>query len=200
MKRNRPGILFFTVMAILCWMIAAGFTPDKSDRAVYLSMMDKMMDQMMKQSSTVSPETDFLQQMIPHHQGAIEMAGYEISHGKDFEMIQLAKSIQAEQQTEVQLMNTWLHSPSILKSSVPKGYAKEMQHTMDVMMETMMHDQATKTGDYAFAQIMIPHHQAAIDMAKVVLKYASDPTVTAFAKLLISNEQVEIEQMSSFTK
>src|SRR5471030_1266408 len=66
--------------------------PNQS-KNIYLLMMDTMMIQMDKVPPVTSPESDFLYQMIPHHEGAIAMAGYEIAHGQNFEMIQLAKSI-----------------------------------------------------------------------------------------------------------
>ena len=71
-------------------------------------------------------------------------------------------------------------------------------------METMMaqmpsSDKLTNT-DYAFAAVMIPHHQAAVDMAGIILTHGTDLQALAFAKGLVSNEQIEIEQLSSYLK
>jgi hypothetical protein len=59
------------------------------------------------------PDRDFVTQMIPHHQGAIDMARILLVHGADPELRQLAKGIIAEQQNEIQLMRAWLerHPP-----------------------------------------------------------------------------------------
>jgi len=46
--------------------------------------------------------------MIPHHQGAIDMAKGELSYGKDPAMRRLAQEIIADQQSEIDLMNLWL--------------------------------------------------------------------------------------------
>jgi uncharacterized protein (DUF305 family) len=54
--------------------------------------------------------------------------------------------------------------------------------------------------DRAFARVMIPHHQAAIDMAKVIIKFTKDHQTNAFAKSIISSEKIEIEQMSAYLK
>ena len=75
---------------------------------IFITMMDTMMIGMDEAEIGISPEHDFTVQMIPHHQGALEMAAYEIEHGKNFEMIQLAKSIQAEQRIELQQMKLYL--------------------------------------------------------------------------------------------
>ena len=55
-----------------------------------------------------NPDRDFLNQMVPHHQGAIDMAEALLVYGKDPELRQLAKTIVAEQQNEIQLMRLWL--------------------------------------------------------------------------------------------
>jgi DUF305 family protein family protein len=59
------------------------------------------------------PDRDFVTQMIPHHQGAVDMARILLVHGADPELRQLAKGIIAEQQNEIQLMRAWLekHPP-----------------------------------------------------------------------------------------
>jgi uncharacterized protein (DUF305 family) len=46
--------------------------------------------------------------MIPHHQGAIEMAKGELKYGQDPELRHLAEGIIAAQQSEIELMDRWL--------------------------------------------------------------------------------------------
>lgn len=46
--------------------------------------------------------------MIPHHQGAVEMAQIEIKYGKDPELLKLANDIVAAQESEIALMKGWL--------------------------------------------------------------------------------------------
>ncbi len=165
---------------------------------IFISMMDTMMIRMDAAVIGISPEQDFIVQMIPHHQGAIEMAIYEIQHGKSFEMIQLAKSILAEQKIELQQMNLYLKKLPADRAATPKDYKKAMDKTMEIMMENMPNNNELTDIDVAFARVMIPHHQAAIDMAKVVLQFSKDQQTVAFAKHIISNEEIEIEQMLTF--
>ena len=66
----------------------------------FLRMMHTMMVKMEDQNGA-SVEEAFIRQMIPHHEGAIEIAKYEVQFGKNVEMVQLAKSILAEQRVEV---------------------------------------------------------------------------------------------------
>jgi uncharacterized protein (DUF305 family) len=51
---------------------------------------------------------DFVTMMIPHHQGAIDMAEGELKYGKDPAMRRLAQEIITDQKSEIDLMNLWL--------------------------------------------------------------------------------------------
>ncbi|WP_420103442.1 DUF305 domain-containing protein [Bosea sp. (in: a-proteobacteria)] len=53
-------------------------------------------------------DVDFLRGMIPHHQGAIEMAKIVLSHGKDPEVRKLAEAIVRDQEKEVAMMREML--------------------------------------------------------------------------------------------
>jgi uncharacterized protein (DUF305 family) len=51
---------------------------------------------------------DFATMMMPHHQGAIDMAKAELLYGKDPVMRRLAEEIVVDQQSEIQAMQLWL--------------------------------------------------------------------------------------------
>jgi len=175
-------------------------TLDQPPKQVYLAMMDTMMVRMEKAPTGNSPATTFLHQMIVHHQGAIDMANYEIIHGKNREMIQLAKSIRVEQKSEIEQMQRWLVSASADGTTIPPRFQSAMDQTMVIMMETMPPAHALTDTDNAFAAVMKPHHQAAIDMVKVLLQYSENGPITAYARQLMTNQQIEIDQMTDFLK
>ena len=76
-----------------------------SDMDVSMKVMDKgMADAPM----TGDADHDFASMMIPHHQGAIDMAKAELLYGKDPTMRRLAQEIIADQKSEIDLMNLWL--------------------------------------------------------------------------------------------
>ena len=68
-------------------------------------------DKMMKDMSvplTEDADRDFVTSMIPHHQGAIDMAKAELAHGKDAKLKKLAHDIVAAQEKEIAFMKAWL--------------------------------------------------------------------------------------------
>jgi uncharacterized protein (DUF305 family) len=87
---------------------AAGSTPSGSPADT--AMMDGMAAMNSGMSSapmTGNPDHDFVAMMIPHHQGAVDMANVELQYGKDPAMRRLARDIVAAQDREIALMKNW---------------------------------------------------------------------------------------------
>lgn len=75
----------------------------------YAEAMEKMHKDMMV-APTGDADVDFVQAMIPHHQGAIDMAKIVIERGKDPELKRLAQDIVAAQEREISMMKSWLQA------------------------------------------------------------------------------------------
>lgn len=85
---------------------ASATTPDSST-AAYKRADRKMMDAMEGAPYTGDADRDFVSHMVPHHQGAIDMAQVELKYGKDPTLRKLASRIIAAQRDEIALMERW---------------------------------------------------------------------------------------------
>ena len=99
-------------------MPMSGMTPAPtqpgSNVAAFQHGMDSVkvvMDEGMRRMDGASPadiDASFAAMMVPHHQGAVDMARLQLLYGKDPALRRLAQSIIAEQQVDIQQMQAWL--------------------------------------------------------------------------------------------
>jgi uncharacterized protein (DUF305 family) len=83
--------------------------PESGFAAQMMQAMERMDAGMMAAKPTGNPDRDFAAMMIPHHQGAIDMAKLELIYGRDPVLRRLAEGIIVEQQQEIELMQRYLH-------------------------------------------------------------------------------------------
>ena len=74
-------------------------------------------------------------------------------------------------------------------------YAGEMNAGMQKMMHDMHAPGYTGDADIDFLGMMIPHHEGAVDMARLVLQHGTDPVTRKLAEEILASQRVEIEGM-----
>lgn len=105
----------YPVIALLCALLAApAVAAEVKD---YFADVNMTMHQDMMVEPTGDVDVDFVRGMIPHHQGAVDMAKIVLKHGKDPELRKLANDIVASQEKEITFMKEWLkkHSPESVR-------------------------------------------------------------------------------------
>ena len=86
-------------------------------------------------------------------------------------------------------------------SETPKDHDwSELIASMDKMHMAMGTVKRSGDSDVDFVRLMLPHHQAAIDMAKTQLLYGKDPQMRRLALEIITDQQLEIELMQRWLK
>jgi hypothetical protein len=76
----------------------------------------------------------------------------------------------------------------------------ELVASMDKMHMSMAAIKRSGDSDVDFVRLMLPHHQAAIDMAKIQLLHGKDPQMRRLAQEIITDQQLEIELMQRWLK
>ena len=166
--------------------------------AVLLAACDQGAQPQGSGSATAAPndaDVTFTQNMIPHHQQAIEMAKLVDSHTKRPELRTLAEGIAASQGQEITLLQGWLKTWG--KPATPEGTDHGAMQMPGMMSEADMGQlMAIKNQafDLAFVDMMTAHHQGAIDMANTALRNGSLPEVKRLAQQIIDAQQGEIDQ------
>ena len=106
-------ILFLLIGAAA--LSVSGLAMAKTDEfATAMNVAMARMHNAMMARHTNDPDRDFARMMIPHHQGAIDMAKIELRYGKDERLRRLAEGIIVEQHQEVAVMQGILSTPAAL--------------------------------------------------------------------------------------
>ena len=91
------------------------------------------------------------------------------------------------------------HSSVQMKPNAEPAW-REMQQSMAEMHAGMASIEPSQDADVDFARLMLPHHQAALDMAKAELMYGKDPQMRRLAQEIVTDQQSEIELMQLWLK
>jgi uncharacterized protein (DUF305 family) len=138
----------------------------------------------------------FIDAMVPHHQGAVEMAQVALENAEHDEIVQLSRSIISTQQAEIEELKS-IKRDEFGTSRIPMEMSPKQMESMGTMTE--LQGLADKEPfDKAFIDAMIPHHQSAIEMARVAVQRSENPQIKHLAGHIISAQRSEIEQMEQW--
>lgn len=168
------------------------------DDQAFMQDHQRMMEDMHGMEMTGDADYDFVRGMIPHHQGAIDMAETLLAEGSDPELLALAEEIIQAQQDEIAEMEAWLAEYG---DPQPDERADDIRAAYERVNNRMMREMNIEpSGDVNrdFVRGMIPHHAAAIDMAYILLRYSEDPELRALAEDVIEEQEREIRVMRAW--
>ncbi len=155
-------------------------------------------------SSLVADRADvhFAQQMIIHHQGALDMAALAPQRAGSAQVAALARRIAAAQQPEIDLMSGWLEAWG---AAVPDEDATMpgMHHggrggDGGMASDDDLGDLEAARGaafDRLFLELMIVHHEGAVHMARMEERAGRDPGALALAERIVRDQTAEIAEM-----
>ncbi|CAB4893484.1 unannotated protein [freshwater metagenome] len=167
------------------------------------------------QAAAGAVDRAFVSQMVPHHQMAVQMAGYAPDRAERPQIAALARTITEEQGTEIAQMRSAARRLGAKIAAMPShGGMDHGAHggsamaddaaTLGVSMDDMGMSMdmgalaSAEPFDRAFIDEMIPHHQGAIVMARAEIARGTDPELRRLAKAIVDAQTEEIERMNAW--
>jgi uncharacterized protein (DUF305 family) len=163
------------------------------------SMMGSMMGSLDEEGKPF--DLQFIDQMIPHHEGALMSSEHMISNSKLPEMRQLYENIQKSQSEQIEQMKEWRKEwyPDAEQPSGMMGDGQSGSMMGNGMMGGSMQGMmGGNTLDIMFLKMMIPHHQMAVDMSDEALSKAEHPELRDLAQNIRDEQSSEIELMKGY--
>lgn len=129
----------------------------------------------------------FIDSMIIHHRGAVEMAQEALEKAERPELKQMAQAIIDAQNEEIAKMRAWREEwyPG-------EGISTGIGMDMGAMV---VPDDANVPYDVRWSEAMIEHHLGAVEMAKDALEKSSREEIKELARTIIQTQETEIAQM-----
>ena len=170
-------------------------------------------------TSYIEADVKFLQGMIVHHEQAILMSSMVGKRTNNPTIIDLADRIDASQEDEISFMKGWLEDrgeniPGENEHSMMDHHGNDHHdmghHDMSMHLDMVgmaspkqlkeLENSKSTDFDRLFLQLMIAHHDGALEMVKDLKKFsgaAYDPILNEFVSDLVNDQGVEIERMNT---
>ena len=137
----------------------------------------------------------FVNDMVPHHESAVEMAEIAKEEADHAEVRKLADEIIAAQKREIETMKS-------VQSDLGDEHGGHMSgddhmRGMDMDPEKL---RGAKPFDRAFIDMMVPHHEGAVRMAREEVATGKNPKLRRLAEEIITAQRREIAQMRQWRK
>lgn len=148
-------------------------------------------------------DVSFAQGMIPHHRQALEMAELAADRAASAQVKDLAARVEKAQDPEIKTMSGWLKSwgeevPEAGESmpGMDHGTHSGMPGMMDDAEMTKLEKASGKEFDALFLNLMVEHHEGAVDMAETEKSKGAYEPATAMADDIVTAQTAEIEEMN----
>lgn len=153
----------------------------------------------------------FVREMIPHHEMAVEMAGMAEMDGGHKKIRSLAARIVKAQAAEIVSLKRLGKGLGVTAEAMPTGddMSEQMMSDLDTlglsmdgsgMMMNMDSLHGAKPFDRKFIDMMIPHHQGAIRMARAELAKGKSASLRKIARGIVADQAKEIRRMNAWRK
>lgn len=165
--------------------------------ASYDSILCDMIDEMMHADLSDSISHNFITQMIPHHQGAIEMSRNILRYTTNIPLQNLALQIITGQTKSISDMREVLCQCEAVHNCRDDlcRYQIRTRKIMQTMFCEMKHACTSNCVNGNFIREMLPHHCGAIAMSENTLRYCICPELIPILDAIIRSQRQEVRKM-----
>ncbi len=191
----------FTILGAIVVLVAIAFVPRLTSTAQAPAPV--IASEASAPAANASFDRQFIDMMVPHHQGAVAMARLALTRAGHVQIKRLAQAIVADQASEITQMKAWRqqwYGSAATPSMDAMPMLPDLKMTMDgaSMMHDIAHLRTASPFDKAFIDAMTPHHQLAVAAATLELSRGTHPRLKALALTIIKGQSRELGLMQAY--
>lgn len=149
----------------------------------------------MVEEDGVYSDRAFIDAMVPHHRGAVEMAEVALENAEHRELRGLAEDVVTAQEAEIEDLRA-IKEQEYGTSEIPSAMDQQQMDAMGMADPRELAER--RPFDKAFIDAMIPHHESAIAMANAALEGSDNPEIRGIARAIVEAQEKEIARMEAW--
>lgn len=168
----------------------------------FYCILDEMIAGMTMANLTDSISHNFIVQMLPHHEAAIEMSGNLLKYTTFIPLQNIAQNIITEQSRSIQDMQRILEGCSTFMDARCDivSYKKQFDEITERMFMDMGNAVAVNNINVNFMREMIPHHIGAIQMSENALQYTICSELKPILQAIITSQRKGVSKMQELLR
>jgi len=163
----------------------------------FYCILEKMIEGMTTAELSDSISYNFMVQMIPHHEAAIEMSENILKYTTNIPLQEIAAQIITEQTKSIENMQRILTGCKQVCNTEQDLclYGRHVNQIMQTMFHAMEHACSNNQVNANFMREMIPHHQGAVKLSETTLQYPICDELVPILDAIIRSQKRGIRQM-----
>lgn len=184
---NRFRILFIALLALLLASGAARADGDMGDHDMDGAEMQEMMESIEELEGLEGPEFEiaYVNRIIPHHEGAVEMARTVVDRAPHREVRDAAAKIIEDQEAEIEMLT------GFLEGEYGEELDRDERQVMDESMMRHLDEASPEMAEKMFLLMMREHHQTAVEMGEIALDRGRSEEILGQAKEMVESQRAE---------
>lgn len=165
--------------------------------AEYNAILARMASRMETAELNGSISGSFIRQMLPHHEAAIEMSRNLLRYTTDLSLQRVAQNIITEQTRSIEAMRR-VRSTCANTQNTPQSaarYASCVTGIVGNMLSAMETARAVNSIDLNFISEMLPHHEGAIRMSRLALRFSLCPGLVPILNDIVASQSRGVREL-----